>query len=162
MTIAQGLMVAGTAITVQGQLAAGKAAKATADYNASLQDRNAKAQERKAEQIQRIFAFKAQEQEEDFKKLNDRTQMAYRGSGWLATTGTPLKRALTNYIKFKQDLNNQEYNTNVAALDRREAATNARLRGELIRMEGRARAKASRYQAAGTLLSGAAQTAMMG
>ena len=46
MTIAQGLMVAGTDITVQGQLAAGKAAKATADYNASLQDRNAKAQER--------------------------------------------------------------------------------------------------------------------
>ena len=69
MSIAQGLMVAGTAITVQGQLAAGKAAKVTADYNASLQDRNAKAQERKAEQIQRIFAFKAQEQEEDFKKL---------------------------------------------------------------------------------------------
>jgi hypothetical protein len=73
-----------------------------------------------------------------------------------------LKRALTNYIKFKQDLNNQEYNTNVAALDRREAATNARLRGELMRMEGRARNKAARYQAAGTLLSGAAQTAMMG
>ena len=70
LVLAQGLMVAGTAITVQGQLAAGKAAKATADYNASLQDRNAKAQERKAEQIQRIFAFKAQEQEEDFKKLN--------------------------------------------------------------------------------------------
>ena len=57
MSIAQGLMVAGTAITVQGQLAAGKAAKVTADYNASLQDRIAKAQERK-EKIYRLYEFK--------------------------------------------------------------------------------------------------------
>ena len=90
------LMIAGTAITVQGQLAAGRAAKKAADYNASVNDRNAAAADIQAEQIERLNKIKTLQDREKFKKLNDRTQLAFRGQGWHATTGTPLKKLLQN------------------------------------------------------------------
>ena len=123
------------------------------DYRNSLNliyDLNEKIKETSYYWVQKWVQNNMPEYNESF--LDSVSQGQYDSKNWL-------KQEL---IKFKQDLNNQEYNSNDAALDRREAATNARLRGELMRMEGRARQKASRFQAAGTLLSGAAQTAMMG
>ena len=150
--MANALMIAGTAITVQGQLAAGRAAKKAADYNASVNERNAQAAEIQAENIDRL---KELQDREKFKNLNDRTQMLYRGQGWAATTGTPLKKLLQNALRFEQDIEIQNYNSRVKQLQAKEVATNQRLEAELTRMEGRAARTISRYQAAGTLLTSA-------
>ena len=147
-------MIAGTAITVQGQLAAGRAAKKAADYNASVNDRNAAAADIQAEQIERLNKIKTLQDREKFKKLNDRTQMAFRGQGWAATTGTPLKKLLQNALRFEQDIEIQNYNSRVKQQQSKEVATNERLKAEIARMEGRAARTISRYQAAGTLLTG--------
>jgi len=152
--MANALMIAGTAITVQGQLAAGRAAKKAADYNASVNDRNAAAADIQAEQIERLNKIKTLQDREKFKKLNDRTQMAFRGQGWAATTGTPLKKLLQNALRFEQDIEIQNYNSRVKQQQSKEVATNERLKAEIARMEGRAARTISRYQAAGTLLTG--------
>jgi len=152
--MANALMIAGTAITVQGQLAAGRAAKKAADYNASVNDRNAAAADIQTEQIERLNKIKTLQDREKFKKLNDRTQMAFRGQGWAATTGTPLKKLLQNALRFEQDIEIQNYNSRVKQQQSKEVATNERLKAEIARMEGRAARTISRYQAAGTLLTG--------
>tara|TARA_R100000322_G_scaffold124927_2_gene81743 strand:+ start:3818 stop:4306 length:489 start_codon:yes stop_codon:yes gene_type:complete len=155
MTIATGLMAAGTAISAIGSIQAGKGAKAGADYNASIMERNAKVATKEAEQIGRIAGFQALEQEEQFKQLTDKIQMGYGKNGWMAATGTPLKRQMRNIIQFQQDMEIAKYNTKVKQNEKKEVATNMRLQAELKRYEGRARAKAGRMQAFGTLLSGA-------
>ena len=152
--MANSLMIAGTAITVQGQLAAGRAAKKAADYNASVNDRNAQAAEIQAENIDRLNKIKELQDREKFKDLNDRTQMLYRGQGWAATTGTPLKKLLQNALRFEQDIEIQNYNSRVKQQQSKEIATNERLKAEITRFEGRAARTISRYQAAGTLLTG--------
>ena len=155
MTIATGLMAAGTAISAIDSIQAGKGAKAGADYNASIMERNAKVATKEAEQIGRIAGFQALEQEEQFKQLTDKIQMGYGKNGWMAATGTPLKRQMRNIIQFQQDMEIAKYNTKVKQNEKKEVATNMRLQAELKRYEGRARAKAGRMQAFGTLLSGA-------
>ena len=52
------------------------------------------------------------------------------------------------------------YNTKVKQNENKEVATNMRLHAELKRYEGRARAKAGRMQAFGTLLRGAGKVMM--
>ena len=147
------MMIAGTALTVSGQLAAGKAAKKAADYNASIRDRNADAMDIAAENIERQNNIKVLQDRVKFKELNDKTQMLYRGQGWAASTGTPLKKLLQNALRFEQDIEVQNYNSRVQQQKAKENATNLRLQSELQRMEGRAAEKISRYQAAGTLLT---------
>ena len=80
--------------------------------------------------------------------------MAFRGQGWAATTGTPLKKLLQNALRFEQDIEIQNYNSRVKQQQSKEVATNERLKAEIARMEGRAARTISRYQAAGTLLTG--------
>lgn len=155
MTIATGLMAAGTALSAIGSIQAGKGAKAGADYNASIMERNAKAAEKDAEQIGRVAAWEALDNEREFKLLNDRAVMAYGKNGWMTGTGTPLKRAMNNVIEFQRDMETARYNTKVKQNEKKEVATNMRLQAELKRYEGRARAKAGRMQAFGSLLSGA-------
>tara|TARA_R100001126_G_scaffold9371_1_gene4765 strand:- start:234 stop:713 length:480 start_codon:yes stop_codon:yes gene_type:complete len=151
--MATALMVAGTAMTVQGQLAAGKAAQKAANYNASIAERNADAARIQGENIERLNKIKEIQDRKKFKELNDQTQMQYRGQGWLATTGTPLKRLMQNALRFEQDLEIQEYNTRVRKQQADEIATNLRLDAQLKRMEGKAARIISKYQAAGTLLT---------
>jgi|TARA_R100001163_G_scaffold13433_1_gene12430 hypothetical protein len=155
MAVAQGLMLAGTAVSAVGSIKAGKGSKAAADYNASIMERNAKVAEKEAEQIGRIAGFQALEQEEQFKQLTDKIQMGYGKNGWMAATGTPLKRQMRNIIQFQQDMEIAKYNTKVKQNEKMEVATNMKLSAALKRYEGRAQLKAARTKAFGTLLSGA-------
>ena len=154
MAVAQGLMLAGTAVSAVGSIKAGKGSKAAADYNASIMERNAKVATKEAEQIGRIAGFQALEQEEQFKQLTDKIQMGYGKNGWMAATGTPLKRQMRNIVQFQQDMEIAKYNTKVKQNEKMEVATNMKLSAALKRYEGRAQAKAGRTQAFGTLLSG--------
>ena len=162
MSVGHALIGAGTLLQVQAQRAAGKAAQQAANYNADVNERNAKAAEIQAETTERLNRIKEVQDRDRFKELNDRTQMQYRGQGWAATTGTPLKRMMLNALRFEQDLEIQSYNTRVKALQSRENATNARLQAEITRFEGRAARKIAHQEAYGTLLSGASQMYFLG
>jgi hypothetical protein len=149
--------VVGTAITASSQLAAGKAAQKAANFNASVNERNAQAREIQAENIARTTEFSIQRSREKFQRLNDRTQMAVRGNGWLATTGTPLKMLLQNAMNFEEDVAAQRLQSETKRLEQFEIATNQRLQGQLQRMQGKAAREISKTQAVGTLLSGGSQ-----
>lgn len=158
-------MAVGTVVSAYGQIQAGKGQKAAADYNASIMERNAKVATKEAEQIGRIAGWQALEQEEEFKQLADRVQMGYGKNGWMAATGTPLKRQMRNIVQFQQDMEVAKYNTKVKQNEKMEVATNMRLSAALKRYEGRAQLKAARTGALGTLLMGfgkiASSSAMM-
>jgi hypothetical protein len=155
MAVAEGLMLAGTAVSAVGSIKGGKGAQRAAEFNAQIAERNAKTAEIKAENIQRTTAWQIQDSRKEFRKLNDATQMAYRGNGWLATSGTPLKRALANAMAFEEDVVVQKHKANVASLEQEEIATNERMRGSLERMKGKIAMQTARTQAFGTLLSNA-------
>jgi len=153
--VAIGMQLAGTAVSAMGSMSAGKGAKRAAEFNAQVAERNAKTAEIKAENIQRTTAWSIQDSRKEFRKLNDATQMAYRGNGWLATSGTPLKKALANAMMFEEDIVVQKHKANVASLEQEEIATNERMRGSLERMKGKIAMRTARAQAFGTLLSNA-------
>ena len=148
------LMAVGTVVSAYGQIQAGKGQKAGADFNASIIDRNAKVATKEAEQIGRIASYNLQENEKEFRLLNDRTVMAYGKNGWMTGSGTPFKKAMANVVEFQKDQEIARYNTKVRQNEKIESATNMRLQAELKRYEGRAQLKAARTQAMGTLLSG--------
>ena len=154
-------MVAGTALTVSSQLAAGRAAKKAADYNASVNERNAKKAEIQAENIARVTEFSIQRSRKKFQKLNDRTQMAVRGNGWLATTGTPLKMLLQNAMNYEEDVAAQRLQSEVKRQEQFEVATNQRLNAQLQRMQGKVAREVSKTQAMGTLLTNTGQIISM-
>ena len=155
------LMVAGTALTVSSQLAAGRAAKKAADYNASVNERNAEKAEIQAENIARVTEFSIQRSRKKFQKLNDRTQMAVRGNGWLATTGTPLKMLLQNAMNYEEDVAAQRLQSEVKRQEQFEVATNQRLNAQLQRMQGKVAREVSKTQAMGTLLTNTGQIIAM-
>ncbi len=155
------LMVAGTALTVSSQLAAGRAAKKAADYNASVNERNAQRAEIQAENIARTTEFSIQRSRKKFKRLNDRTQMAIRGNGWLATTGTPLKILLQNAMNYEEDVAAQRLQSEVKRQEQFEVATNQRLNAQLQRMQGKVAREVSKTQAMGTLLTNTGQIIAM-
>ena len=155
------LMVAGTALTVSSQLAAGRAAKKAADYNASVNERNAEKAEIQAENIARVTEFSIQRSRKKFQKLNDRTQMAVRGNGWLATTGTPLKMLLQNAMNYEEDVAAQRLQSEIKRQEQFEVATNQRLNAQLQRMQGKVAREVSKTQAMGTLLTNTGQILTM-
>ena len=161
MTVAQGLMLAGAGLSAFGTIKGGKGAKAAADYNASIMERNAKVAEKEAENIGRLGGFAIQKNEKEFRLLNDRTVMAYGKNGWMTGTGTPLKKAMANAVEFQKDMEIAKYNTKVKQNEKIESATNMRLQAELKRYEGRAQLKAARTQAFGTLLSAGSKAYLM-
>tara|TARA_R100000951_G_scaffold106025_1_gene100203 strand:+ start:1733 stop:2221 length:489 start_codon:yes stop_codon:yes gene_type:complete len=155
MSVSQAFMVGGTALSAFGTIKGGKGAKAAADYNASIMERNAKVAEKEAEQIGRVAGWDIQENEKEFQILNDRSVMAFGKNGWMTGTGTPLKKAMANVVEFQKDMEVARYNTKVRQNEKIESATNMKLQAELKRYEGRAQLKAARTKAFGTLLSGA-------
>lgn len=155
MAVAQGLMLAGAGLSAFGTIKGGKGAKAGADYNASIMERNAKVAEKEAEQIGRVAGWDIQANEKEFQILNDRSVMAFGKNGWMTGTGTPLKKAMANVVEFQKDMEVARYNTKVRQNEKIESATNMKLQAELKRYEGRAQLKAARTKAFGTLLSSA-------
>lgn len=155
------MMIAGTALTVSSQLAAGRAAQKVANFNASVNERNAQKAEIQAENIARTTEFGIQRSRKKFQQLNDRTQMAVRGNGWLASTGTPLKILLQNAMNFEEDISAQRLQSETKRLEQFEVATNQRLQGQLQRMQGKAAREVSKTAAMGTLLTNTGQILSM-
>jgi hypothetical protein len=132
---------------------AGQQEQAAYNFNADVNERNAKAADQEAAQLifteeQNIVKFR-----EDFQDLQDATQQAFRYNGWIAEEGTPLKVALANAQEADAEIEARRYNAQVGAQTEREKGVESRLQGQLNRMYGKAAATRGKARAAQSLLN---------
>ena len=159
--IAAGANVDGGIIGASGSIKAGNAANRIAEYNAQIQERNAKVAEQQAEQ--RIFMSKVEEGRlrEDAVEFIADQQAAYNASGVVAGTGTALEVALESAQRADEEIRNTAFNSMVDAQVFREEAVERRMAAAIGRAEGAARYRAARTQAIASLLGSASSSAMM-
>ena len=158
--IMAGVAIVGGLVSASGSMKSGKAAKATAEYNAKIQERNAKVADQAAEQTMLQAdrdALRAQELGANFIMEQ---QGRYGASGVVAGTGTALDVALDSANNIEESIAQRYYKTEVEAIAMREQAVDSRLGAELSRMEGRARMQAARTQAMSSILSSGSKAMM--
>ena len=150
-----GLSLAGGAMSASGNMKSGKAARAVAEYNAQIQERNAAIAEQAAER--KIFMKDVENVRfrQEAGKFLEGVGVSYRKSGVLASTGTPLTVALASADQADEDVENGSYNARVEALGLRENATGYRLQAGLTRIEGKLRQQEYKRKAMSSLMSGA-------
>jgi hypothetical protein len=147
MMVAMGAQAAGSIIGARGQMEAGEAAQAQADYVAK-QERMKANEELAAASVERDKARRE-------KNLAlSRLQAVSAGSGFLATDPTNMQIAdeIAEYGTL------QEQMTMYGGINR---ARGLRDQARATRMSGRAAMTGARYQAAGTILSGVSSMASL-
>lgn len=156
-------VVAGSSLlSAQSAVQQGAAARAAGQFNANMAERNAKISEQQAEQIKRSSEFDINRFRDNFDDLQATAAQAFRYNGFVATGGTPLQVLLDNSREADTEIALRRYNASIGEQQALESATEQRLQGRLDRMMGRSAQKASYYQAAGSLLGGAAQISQLG
>tara|TARA_R100001509_G_scaffold133006_1_gene86584 strand:+ start:364 stop:816 length:453 start_codon:yes stop_codon:yes gene_type:complete len=135
------------------ELSAGRQEKVAYDYNADINERNAKASDQEAAQL--IFAEEQNivEFREQFSDLQDAQAQAYRYNGWIAEEGTPLKVALASAQEADEEIAARRYNAKVGSQELKEAGVQERMQGTLNRMYGRAAMTRGRARAFTSLLN---------
>ena len=130
----------------KGNMAAAKSAQAVADYNAVLAENEAV-----------LLARAKRDQEEALRKQSDRlvgTQTAMVAASGVQMTGTPLQVLADTYFSTEMDAAMIRYAGDIEQVQKQSEAA-------LARAEGGARASALKYQAYGSLLTGAQQSATL-
>jgi len=134
------------------ELSAGRQEQAAYNYNADINERNAKASDQEAAQL--IFAEeeKIVEFREQFSDLQDAQMQAYRYNGWIAEEGTPLKVALASAQEADEEIAARRYNAKVGSSEIKEAGVQERMQGTLNRMYGKAAATRGKARAVQSLI----------
>tara|TARA_R100001509_G_scaffold154802_2_gene116711 strand:+ start:1736 stop:2266 length:531 start_codon:yes stop_codon:yes gene_type:complete len=167
--------IAGTAFSAYGQMqtargmkAAGRAAMQTAEYNKKIRDRNARVAEQEADLRERVGGREVVRFRKQFDKLQARAGTAYRKSGVLATTGTPLDVLRESADEAEEDIQTIRLTAATDAGRMRQQGVNQRLAGQLTLLEGRQqqlayniKARDARISALTTLGRGAYQVSQI-
>jgi hypothetical protein len=134
------------------ELSAGRQEQVAYNYNADINERNAKASDQEAAQL--IFAEeeKIVEFREQFSDLQDAQMQAYRYNGWIAEEGTPLKVALASAQEADEEIAARRYNAKVGSSEIKEAGVQERMQGTLNRMYGKAAATRGKARAVQSLI----------
>jgi hypothetical protein len=130
----------------KGNMAAAKSAQAVGEYNAKLAENEAV-----------LLARAKRDQEEALRKQSDRlvgTQTAMVAASGVQMTGTPLQVLADTYFSTEMDAAMIRYAGDIEQVQKQSEAA-------LARTEGGARAAALKYQAYGSLLTGASQSATL-
>ena len=130
----------------KGNMAAAKSAQAVADYNAVLAENEAV-----------LLARAKRDEEEALRRQSDRlvgTQTAMVAASGVQMTGTPLQVLADTYFSTEMDAAMIRYAGDIEQVQKQSEAA-------LARTEGGARAAALKYQAYGSLLTGAQQSATL-
>ena len=131
MTAAIPYVVAGTSIMqYQQQGAIGK-------YNQAANNRAATVLEGQAAQIEQKAEFDIAQFNKTYQKVKGETTVALAKSGVQVGTGSAYNVALSNAIEAKLQKNLIRYNSQVAAANKREEASFARIKGNIARQEAR-------------------------
>ena len=152
---AAGVNIAGGLFGAVGNLKSGKAAQAVGEYNAQIQERNARVQEQAADRKLFMQDVENVRFRQEAKSFLQGVGVAYRKSGVVASGGTPLLVLLDSAEKADEDMENATYNSRVAALGMRETATGLRMDASLKRIEGRIRRQQYQSKAFASLLGSA-------
>ena len=154
-------IAAGSLLGASGHMKSGDAARKVAEYNAAIQERNAKVFGQQAD-----MRLDAQDREnikfeKQAERFLDSVGVAYRKNKVVANTGTPLKVQLASAAELDEEIAYKTYNAKVEAQALREQGTNMQLSATLPRMEGRAKQSASRIAAFQSLLGGGEKAAFI-
>tara|TARA_R100000995_G_scaffold30176_3_gene13428 strand:- start:10605 stop:11111 length:507 start_codon:yes stop_codon:yes gene_type:complete len=156
---AAGLNVAGGIMGFMGNSKSARSGIAIAEYNAKIQERNAKVFEQDADQKLLINDLQTVRAEQEYSRFLSSAQTNYNNSGVVSTSDTPLLVLLENARQIDEDLATNDYNVKLEALQSREKATGLRMSANVTRAEGAARSQAYQMQAYGSLLGGATRAA---
>lgn len=155
-----GAQIASAGVSAAGSIKSGKAARAAAEYNAKIKERNAKVAEQAAEQVLAQSDRDALVTQNIASKFISSQMVGYRKAGVVASTGTALKVALDSANNADEKIALGKYQAKVNAITLREQAVDARLGASLAIAEGQAAEQASKFQAISSLLGGSAKAAM--
>ncbi len=150
------LSVASTAASAATAVAQGRQQEAVFDYNASINERNAKVKDVAAEQLYQSERLKIQRFSKEFKNLQAATTQGFRYNGWLADSGTPLKVALANASEADLEIQIMDFNARVGKQELEEEGVAERLKADLNTMYGDQARQAGVFRAGQSLLSGGA------
>jgi len=162
------LFAAGTAVQVAGQVAAaratraaGQAAYATAEYNASIRDRNAEVARNEAALRERVGERETRDFTKRYRDLRAQASTRYRASGVIATTGTPLQVLLNSDTEAEEEKQMIGLAARTDAGRIRESGVNEELAGRLTLLEGAQQRRAAETKSRSEML-GALTTAAFG
>jgi hypothetical protein len=157
--IMAGASIAGGMVSASGSIKSGKAQRAAAEYNAKIQERNAKVADQAAEQILMQADRDAIRMEEIGFKFIQGQQARYGASGVVANQDTALTVALDSANNLEEQIAQRYYKSEVDAIAMREQGVDARLSANLTRLEGRARYQAARTRAMASVLGSVSRAA---
>nr|BAR32599.1 putative internal virion protein [uncultured Mediterranean phage uvMED] len=135
--IGSGLQFVGQMQTAKGMRAAGRAALQTAEYNKSIRDRNARVADQNAALRERVGGSEVVRFRKKFSKLQARGETAYRKSGVIASSGTPLQVLMDNANEAEEEVQTIRLTATTDAGRMREQGVNQRLAGQLTLLEGK-------------------------
>ena len=144
----------GTAVSVAGQIKAGKDQQAAHDYNAQVADRNAEAERINARRVEFLETKRIEDFREQYEDFANSQRMIAAKNGFSADTGTPLALQIASRMEAETEIANNIYNVKLGKQAREQAALNQELDGRLSRMAGQAARSASMIGAGQSLLSG--------
>ena len=136
-----------------GDIYAGKAAQAGANYNAALLNRDAKIKEQEGDQAWKVYTgydlpvFNA-----NAEKLEGEIIANYATSG-VTYSGSVLETLMENELNLERDRDMMKYNAEVARDQKYNEAINQRAEANIERYKGKVARKVSYYQAGQSLLS---------
>jgi len=156
------LSAVGTAASISGSKAAGKQAIAAGEYNKKIADRNARVADQNAEYRERVGEREELRFRKKFSKVQARAGTAYRKSGVIASSGTPLAVLMENANEAEEDIQTGRLQVATEAGQLRERATGLRVSGEISMLEARARKMSYDIQAKTALFNGLSQMAFGG
>ena len=114
----------------QAQGAAGK-------YNQGVNNRNAQVLEGQAIQLEQKAEFDVAQFQKSFKKIEGETRVGLAKSGVQIGSGSAYNIELSNAIEAKLEEDLIKYNSQVAAANKREEASFARIKGTMARQSAR-------------------------
>jgi len=147
-------MIAGIGLTAAGQVQAGRAAAAQAESAQVLANYNAAVQEREARAIGQRTALEQRRQAEEAARAMSRLRAGLGVAGVVPTAGTPLQIQAKQASEFEIENLMIGYRGVTAAERALSAAEIERMGGRLAIQRGRARERAAYIGAGATLLTG--------
>ena len=144
MGVPQLFVAATSAMQYQAQGKIGK-------FNQAVNERNAKVLEGQALQIEQKAEFDVAQFGKTYEKVKGETRVALAKSGVQVGTGSAYNIALSNALEKRLQENLIYYNSRVAAANKREEASFARIKGVMARQEAKL-AQIKTVASAGTTL----------
>jgi hypothetical protein len=145
-----------------GDIYAGKAAQAGANYNAALLNRDAKIKEQEADQAYKVYTgYDLPVFNKNAERLEGEIITSYATSG-VTYSGSVLEVMMDNELNMERDRDMLKYNAEVARDQKYNDAINKRAEASMERWRGQVARKASYYAAGQSLLNIGTQTKTAG